>query len=108
MPDVETELLQTERQRALQKAVGSLTVRQYEFLLLRAAGLKLREIAPAVAVASRFERDAVVTGVEIIVVDEDVRAGFGIAAVVVGAVAGDLDVAHRGVAREHGVDLPHR
>ncbi|MEB2363148.1 MAG: sigma-70 family RNA polymerase sigma factor [Bryobacterales bacterium] len=45
MPDVETELLQSERRLALQKAVGSLTPRQYEFLLLRAAGLKLREIA---------------------------------------------------------------
>ena len=46
--------------------------------------------APAIGVAAGLDRDAVVAGVEDAVLDEHVAAGFGIAAVVVGAVRVDL------------------
>ena len=44
-PDAETESLRRERAETLVKAVRGLTHRQYQFLILRAEGLKFREIA---------------------------------------------------------------
>lgn len=44
-PDPEAAALETERRQQVEKALGRLTVRQAEYLHLRAEGLKLREIA---------------------------------------------------------------
>jgi RNA polymerase sigma-70 factor, ECF subfamily len=53
----ETELLNRERVERLRKAVGALTAVQYQYLRLRAEGLKFREIADlyGVAVGSVFD-----------------------------------------------------
>jgi RNA polymerase sigma-70 factor, ECF subfamily len=53
----ETHLLNRERAERLRGAVGQLTATQYQYLLLRAEGLKFREIADlhGVAAASVFE-----------------------------------------------------
>jgi RNA polymerase sigma-70 factor (ECF subfamily) len=53
----ETHLLNRERGERLRSAVGQLTATQYQYLLLRAEGLKFREIAElhGVAAASVFE-----------------------------------------------------
>ncbi len=44
-PDAETESLKRERRATLHKATSTLTGRQHQFLILRAEGLKFREIA---------------------------------------------------------------
>ncbi|MGB8260691.1 MAG: sigma-70 family RNA polymerase sigma factor [Terracidiphilus sp.] len=44
-PDAEQQIIERERRTRLQKAVAGLAPRQYQYLLLRAEGLKLREIA---------------------------------------------------------------
>jgi RNA polymerase sigma-70 factor (ECF subfamily) len=44
-PDAEAQIIEREQQARIQKAVGKLAPRQYQYLLLRAEGLKLREIA---------------------------------------------------------------
>ena len=69
--------------------------------------LKRSVDTPAVAVAARFDRDAVVAGVEETIFDQDVAGGFGVAAIVVGAVGGDLHAAHGDVLREDGMNFPH-
>lgn len=53
----ETHLLHRERAERLRSAVGQLTATQYQYLVLRAEGLKFREIADlhGVAIASVFE-----------------------------------------------------
>src|SRR5262249_26818483 len=63
---------------------------------------------PPVFIASRFQRDAVVAGVEGAALDEDVAARFGIAAVVVRPVAADRDAAHDHVPAQDRIDFPHR
>lgn len=45
LPDAETQVIQRERHARVRKAVEKLAPRQYQYLLLRAEGLKLREIA---------------------------------------------------------------
>jgi len=70
-------------------------------------GVLTRRPSP-VGVLARLDGDAVVAGVEATVLDHDVVAAFGVAAVVVRAVAVDRDVLHRHGRAEHGVDLPHR
>src|SRR5215207_768017 len=64
--------------------------------------------APAVRVASGFDRDAVVSRIEHAALDQHVPARLGITSIVVGAVTADAHVAHDHVAAEHRVDLPHR
>src|SRR5271155_1526645 len=64
--------------------------------------------AAPVTVASALDGDAVVAGVELAVVDQDVGRGFRIAAVVIRTVTRNLHVTHGDVFRENGVDLPHR
>src|SRR5437764_1232219 len=59
-------------------------------------------------VAARLDGDAVVACVEGAVLDENVRAGFGVAAVVVRAVAAYVHSAHGDVRGEHWMNLPHR
>jgi RNA polymerase sigma-70 factor (ECF subfamily) len=56
-PNPETHLLHRERAERLRRAVGQLTATQYQYLVLRAEGLKFREIADlhGVAIASVFE-----------------------------------------------------
>jgi RNA polymerase sigma-70 factor (ECF subfamily) len=44
-PDAEEQILAREEQARIQTAVGKLAPRQYQYLLLRAEGFKLREIA---------------------------------------------------------------
>jgi len=44
-PDAEAQIIERERLARIQKAIGNLAPRQYQYLLLRAEGLKLREIA---------------------------------------------------------------
>jgi RNA polymerase sigma-70 factor (ECF subfamily) len=44
-PDAEAQVIALEQQARVQKAIGKLAPRQYQYLLLRAEGLKLREIA---------------------------------------------------------------
>jgi len=44
-PDAEAQILAREEQARVQKAISRLAPRQYQYLLLRAEGLKLREIA---------------------------------------------------------------
>ena len=44
-PDAEAEIIAREEQVRVQKAISRLAPRQYQYLLLRAEGLKLREIA---------------------------------------------------------------
>jgi RNA polymerase sigma-70 factor (ECF subfamily) len=44
-PDAEQQLIADEKLEHLQEAIAKLTPRQYQYLLLRADGLKLREIA---------------------------------------------------------------
>src|SRR5262245_5762933 len=64
----------------------------------------------AVGIASGFDRDAVVTGVEEAVLDEHVAARFGIAAVSVRAARKHLDVepSDGNVRAQHRMHLPHR
>jgi RNA polymerase sigma-70 factor (ECF subfamily) len=54
----EAELLNKERYRHLEAAIEQLTDRQYKYLLLRAQGLKLREIAAMYGVAPQAVADA--------------------------------------------------
>ena len=63
---------------------------------------------PPVGVAAGLERDAVVAGVEVAILDEHVAARLRVAAVVVGPVADDAYAAHDDVCAEDRVDLPHR
>jgi RNA polymerase sigma-70 factor (ECF subfamily) len=44
-PDAEAQIIAREEQDRIRRAVGRLAPRQYQYLLLRAEGLKLREIA---------------------------------------------------------------
>jgi RNA polymerase sigma-70 factor (ECF subfamily) len=44
-PDAEAQFIAQEQQERARKAIGKLAPRQYQYLLLRAEGLKLREIA---------------------------------------------------------------
>jgi RNA polymerase sigma factor (sigma-70 family) len=44
-PDAETQVILREKHARLQRAISKLAPRQYQYLLLRAEGLKLREIA---------------------------------------------------------------
>ncbi len=44
-PDAEEQVIAHEEQARIQRAIGKLAPRQYQYLLLRAEGLKLREIA---------------------------------------------------------------
>lgn len=44
-PDAETQVIAREEQERVRKAIGKLAPRQFQYLLLRAEGLKLREIA---------------------------------------------------------------
>jgi RNA polymerase sigma-70 factor (ECF subfamily) len=44
-PDAEAQIIEREQQARIQQAVSKLAPRQYQYLLLRAEGLKLREIA---------------------------------------------------------------
>lgn len=44
-PDAEEQIIAREQQARIKTAVGKLAPRQYQYLLLRAEGLKLREIA---------------------------------------------------------------
>lgn len=44
-PDAETQIIEREKLARIQKAISNLAPRQYQYLLLRAEGLKLREIA---------------------------------------------------------------
>ena len=62
---------------------------------------------PTVVVSARLDGDAVIPRVEIAAVDENVPAGFGIAAVVVGAMPDDSYVSDSDICREHGVNMPH-
>lgn len=45
VPDAETQVIQRERNARVRTAINKLAPRQYQYLLLRAEGLKLREIA---------------------------------------------------------------
>src|ERR1044071_3014382 len=63
---------------------------------------------PAVGVAAGLDGDAVVARVEGAVFDEHVLARLGVAAVVVLAVALDVDPADGDVGAEDGVEFPHR
>src|SRR5690606_1964015 len=58
---------------------------------------------PAILVASRLQRDAVVPRVEVAVLDEHVAARLRIAAVVVRSVALDANSANGDVLAEHGM-----
>src|SRR5579862_8861547 len=64
--------------------------------------------APSVAVAPALDRDAIVAGIELALLDEHVARAFRIAAVVVRPVAVDLHAAHGYVLAEHGIEFPHR
>jgi RNA polymerase sigma-70 factor (ECF subfamily) len=44
-PDAEAQIIAREQQEQVRKAIGRLAPRQFQYLLLRAEGLKLREIA---------------------------------------------------------------
>ena len=44
-PDAEAQMIANQELERVQKAIGKLAPRQYQYLLLRAEGLKLREIA---------------------------------------------------------------
>jgi RNA polymerase sigma factor (sigma-70 family) len=44
-PDAEAQIIAHEKQVRMQQAISKLAPRQYQYLLLRAEGLKLREIA---------------------------------------------------------------
>lgn len=44
-PDAEAQMIEREEHLRVRKAIGRLAPRQYQYLLLRAEGLKLREIA---------------------------------------------------------------
>src|SRR5579883_2213170 len=63
---------------------------------------------PPVRIAAALDRDAIVARVERAALDQNVAAGFGIAAVVVGTVAVDLHIAHDDVLRKNRMNLPHR
>ena len=63
--------------------------------------------AAPVGIASGFNRDAVVARVKGAVFDQDVGAGFGIAAIVIGAVRIDAHAADRDIGAEHGIQFPH-
>lgn len=54
----ETELLKNERASRLQKAMLQLTQRQYQYLILRTEGLKLREIAEIFGVSVQSVAEA--------------------------------------------------
>ena len=58
--------------------------------------------ASAVGVAAGLDRDAIVARVEGAIFDEHVAARLGVAAVVVGAVALDVDSAHGDVGQSTG------
>jgi RNA polymerase sigma-70 factor (ECF subfamily) len=58
-PDPERRLIEEERFQALQKAMTGLTDRQYQYLLLRGEGLKLREIAEIFGVGPQAVADAI-------------------------------------------------
>ena len=61
----------------------------------------------AIAVAACLDGDAVVTGVEVAVLDQNVVAVLGVTAVVVVAVGVDGDAAGGKVGAQHRVQLPH-
>jgi len=44
-PDAEAQIIAREQEAHMQKAISKLAPRQFQYLLLRAEGLKLREIA---------------------------------------------------------------
>src|SRR5262249_40085163 len=64
--------------------------------------------APAVAVASGVDGDAVVARVERTILNEHILGRVRIAAVVIRSMTHDLDAANRDVGAEDGIDLPHR
>ena len=63
---------------------------------------------PFVVVSARLDRYAVITRVEMAVLDQHVLAAFGIAAVIVRSVGCDVQISDRHVLAEHRVDFPHR
>src|SRR5215472_896129 len=70
--------------------------------------------APAVGISAGFDRDAIVAGVEVAVLDQHVGAGLRIAAIrvgssiVLGAGGGDRHLAHCDIRAQHWMNLPHR
>ena len=62
---------------------------------------------PAVPVPTGFQADAVVPGIKAAVFDPDTRTAFGVAAVIVGTVAGKGQPIHDDAAALHRVQLPH-
>ena len=64
--------------------------------------------AASVAIAAALDGDAIVAGIEFATIDQHVGRALRIAAIVVGTVAGDLDVAHGDIPAQHGIEFPHR
>ncbi len=85
-------------------AVGKVAVADDEVLAGLAADLAA---GIAVAVLAGLDGDAVVAGVEAAVLDDHIAGGFGIDAVIVGAVGIDVQAAHQHIFAAQGMDLPH-
>src|ERR1017187_10222276 len=64
--------------------------------------------AAAIGIASALDGDAIVAGIEGAAVDQHIDGGFGVATIVVRAVAGHGDVAHGDVLAQHRVHFIHR
>src|SRR5690606_26581326 len=62
----------------------------------------------AVVVPARFDRDAVVAGIEITIFDQDIPRRFRIAAIAVGSVADHLHAPDGHVLAKYRVHDPHR
>src|ERR1039458_1021980 len=62
--------------------------------------------AAAIGIATGFDGDAIVAGVEQAIFNQHVAAAFRVAAVVVRAVRNDVHTAHRDVGAKHRMDLP--
>ncbi len=63
-PDAETETMKREWTDAVKAAIASLPRKQYEYLLLRAEGLKLREIADLHGVSVQTVAEAIARAVD--------------------------------------------
>src|SRR5450756_985120 len=89
-------------------AHGDTTVAVLHDAVLHDEVLAGRGHSTAIGVAPALDGDAIVAGIEGAAVDQYVDARFGVAAIVVGTVAGDGHVAHRDVLAEHRVHFIHR
>lgn len=70
-PDPETAALETERKVQVERALGRLTVRQAEYLHLRAEGLKLREIADMYGITVQTVAESCARAIERLGMPED-------------------------------------